>query len=53
MVKFNKNKEIEIVNFKKSKIIDIRQKAPKVFDMTTVCYVARPNYILQNKSSFL
>jgi N,N'-diacetyl-8-epilegionaminate cytidylyltransferase len=52
MVKFNKNKKIEIVNSKKSKIVDTRQKAPKVFDMTTVCYVGRPNYILQNKSIF-
>ena len=52
MVKINKNKSIKILNSKKSKIIDIRQKAPKVYDMTTVCYVANPNYILKNKSIF-
>lgn len=52
MVKFVKKKNIQIVNLKKSKIIDTRQKAPKVYDMTTVCYVANPNYILNNKSIF-
>ena len=52
MVKFNKKKLAELVNQNKSKMIDIRQKAPKVYDMTTVCYVSTPNYILNNKSIF-
>lgn len=52
MVKFYKKNKVEIVNSIKSKIIDIRQKAPKVYDMTTVCYVASPDYILKNKSIF-
>ena len=52
MVKIVDKKKIEIVNNNKNKIIDTRQRAPKVYDMTTVCYVATPNYILQNKSIF-
>ena len=52
MVKFNNKNKIQIVNKDKNKIIDRRQKAPKVYDMTTVCYVATPNYILKNKSIF-
>jgi N,N'-diacetyl-8-epilegionaminate cytidylyltransferase len=52
MVKLSKRNKAALVNLKKSKRIDIRQKAPKVYDMTTVCYVANPNYILKNKSIF-
>ncbi len=52
MVKINNKTYIEIVNKTSKKIINIRQKAPKVFDMTTVCYVAKPEYILSNKSIF-
>lgn len=51
MVKTNDKNFFEIVN-KKKKIVDIRQKAPMVYDMTTVCYVARPEFILKNKSIF-
>ena len=52
MVKLNNKKFIELINKNSQKIIDIRQKAPKVFDMTTVCYVAKPEYVLKNKSLF-
>ena len=52
MVKINNKNFIEIINKTSKKVIDIRQKAPKVFDMTTVCYVAKPEYILSNKSIF-
>jgi N-acylneuraminate cytidylyltransferase len=33
-------------------IISQRQTAPRVFDMTTVCYVANPQFILESKSIF-
>jgi CMP-N-acetylneuraminic acid synthetase len=33
-------------------LISQRQTAPKVFDMTTVCYVANPQFILDSKSIF-
>ena len=29
-----------------------RQDAPEVFDMTTVCYVADPNFVMQHNSHF-
>ena len=52
MVKINNKNSAQLINKNSKKIIDIRQKAPKVFDMTTVCYVAKPQYILKNKSIF-
>ncbi len=52
MVKINNKNYAQLINKNSKKIIDIRQKAPKVFDMTTVCYVAKPQYILKNKSIF-
>ena len=52
MVKINNKNSVQLINKNSKKIIDIRQKAPKVFDMTTVCYVAKPQYILKNKSIF-
>ena len=52
MVKMNKKNYVEILNKETDKIIDTRHKAPKVYDMTTVCYVSRPDYILNNKSIF-
>jgi N-acylneuraminate cytidylyltransferase len=33
-------------------LISQRQTAPRVFDMTTVCYVANPQFILESKSIF-
>ena len=52
MVKMNKKNNVEILNKETNKIIDTRHKAPKVYDMTTVCYVSSPDYILNNKSIF-
>ena len=52
MVKTNNKNFFEIVNKIPKKIVDVRQKAPKVYDMTTVCYVARPEFILKSKSIF-
>ena len=34
------------------KKITRRQDAPKVFDMTTVAYVAKPSFVLQNHGIF-
>jgi CMP-N-acetylneuraminic acid synthetase len=52
MVKIGNKKKIEIINKNVNKTIDTRHRAPKVYDMTTVCYAAVPNYILENKSIF-
>ena len=38
------------VILKDSKQIYCRQKAPLVFDMTTVAYVTRPDFIINNNS---
>ena len=47
-----KNGFIELlINNKTNKIVR-RQDAPKSFDMTTVAYVSRPEYILRAKSIF-
>lgn len=52
MVKTKNRNYFEIVNKTPRKIVDIRQKAPKVYDMTTVCYVTTPEYVLKNRSIF-
>lgn len=33
-------------------LVSQRQNAPRVFDMTTVCYVANPQFVLDSKSIF-
>jgi N-acylneuraminate cytidylyltransferase len=38
--------------FPKASAIVRRQDAPKVFDITTVCYAARPEFVLSNNSMF-
>lgn len=48
MVKKNLN-YLSLVN-SGSKHINRRQDAPEVFDMTTICYALKPNFILENKS---
>ena len=52
MVKINNKNFIKIINKTCKKIIDVGQKAAKGFDMTIVCCVAKPEYILTNKSIF-
>ena len=37
---------------RKNKKVTRRQDAPKYFDITTVGYVTRPNFILSKKTSF-
>ncbi len=49
IVTINKNKLKLAVKTKK--IITRRQEAPKCFDLTTVCYVFKPEYILKNKKN--
>lgn len=44
-----KRKKFQLIKTSKIKIIR-RQDAPKCFDLTTVCYVFKPNYVLKNNS---
>lgn len=44
-----KGKKFKLVKISKKKI-SRRQDAPKCFDLTTVCYVFKPNYILKAKN---
>ena len=46
-----KKGKLQIV-LKKNKKISRRQDAPKSFDLTTVCYVFKPNYIKNNSNLF-
>ena len=46
-----KKGKLQIV-IKKNKKISRRQDAPKCFDLTTVCYVFKPNYIKSNFNLF-
>lgn len=52
MVKNNDNGYIELVNKPKSEEIFRRQDAPEIFDITTVCYVSTPQFILENTGLF-
>ena len=47
-----KNSKIELISKSKKKIFR-RQDAPKCFDLTTVCYVFKPDYILRTKKNLL
>jgi N-acylneuraminate cytidylyltransferase len=51
MVKVNIDGSVELVNKPKKTIIN-RQSVPEVFDITTVCYVVRTEFILNNNSIF-
>lgn len=51
MVKKNENGQMEII-IKPNKMITRRQDAPKVYDITTVVYAAKPNYIMSNDAIF-
>ena len=51
MIKRKKNGFVELVN-KKSINYFCRQHAPPIFNMTTVAYVAKPEYILKSKGIF-
>ena len=51
MVKTNQNGFSSLVISSKEKITR-RQEVPEVFDMTTVAYVAKPSFVLQNHGIF-
>ena len=51
MVKLKKDDSVELVNSPQSKI-ERRQDAPLVYDMTTVCYVARPEFVMTSNGIF-
>jgi N-acylneuraminate cytidylyltransferase len=51
MIKLRNNGLVELV-IKAQKNIKRRQDAPLVFDMTTVAYVAKPKFVLDNNSLF-
>ena len=50
MVKLDKKKNARIVNNKKK--FFRRQDAPKVYSMSTICFVLRPKFILKNQNIF-
>ena len=47
-----KNNKLELVSKLKKKV-SRRQEAPKCYDLTTVCYVFKPSYILKIKKNLL
>ncbi|MGA0082506.1 MAG: cytidylyltransferase domain-containing protein [Candidatus Nanopelagicales bacterium] len=51
MVKSNENGSFELVNRTQTKIIR-RQDAPQIYDVTTLCYVARPEFVMTHDSIF-
>jgi CMP-N-acetylneuraminic acid synthetase len=51
MVKANKDGSVSLVNKMKTKI-SRRQEAPKLYDVTTLCYVAKPQFVLNHNSIF-
>jgi CMP-N-acetylneuraminic acid synthetase len=51
MVKRRMDGSVELVNSPQSKI-ERRQDAPLVYDMTTVCYVARPEFVMTSDGIF-
>jgi CMP-N-acetylneuraminic acid synthetase len=51
MVKNNKDGSVSLVNNMKTKIFH-RQDAPILYDVTTLCYVARPEFVMNNNSIF-
>jgi CMP-N-acetylneuraminic acid synthetase len=51
MVSRKKDGTVELVNSLKESIFN-RQDSPVVYDMTTVCYVANTDFIMNNNSTF-
>lgn len=51
MVKTNADGTVKIVN-SISSTISRRQDAPKVYDMATVCYVVKPEFVMDNNAIF-
>ncbi|TVP10129.1 cytidylyltransferase domain-containing protein [Shewanella sp. KCT] len=51
MIKETTSGNVELVNTGSAEVYR-RQDAPQVYDITTVAYVARPNYIMKNNGLF-
>jgi N-acylneuraminate cytidylyltransferase len=51
MVKTNMDGSVSLVNNMKTNI-SRRQEAPKLYDVTTICYVAKPEFVLNHNSIF-
>lgn len=51
MVKTNIDGSVSLVNNMKTRI-SRRQEAPKLYDVTTICYVANPEFVLNHNSIF-
>ena len=51
MVRTNSDGTVELINPLPS-VIARRQDAPVVFDITTICYVANPDFVMTHKSIF-
>ena len=51
MVKTNADGTVRLVNSMKSTVTR-RQDAPVVYDITTVCYVVNPEFVINNNSTF-
>ena len=51
MVKLNKNRHAQIVN-NKNKSFARRQDAPKVYSMSTICFIFKPKFILKTNNIF-
>jgi len=51
MIKANKDGSVDLV-MRPNKLISRRQDVPPVYDMTTVAYVARPEFVLTKESIF-
>ena len=49
MAKIKKNGYLDLVNKSKKKVIR-RQDSKEIFDVTTVCYVTTPKFIMNNKN---
>ena len=51
MVKAKVDGTVELVN-SLSKTFTQRQQVPEVYDVTTVCYVANPSFVMSHESIF-
>jgi N-acylneuraminate cytidylyltransferase len=51
MVKTNMDGSVSLVNNMKTRM-SRRQEAPKLYDVTTICYVAKPDFVLDHNSIF-
>lgn len=51
MVKTNMDGSVDLVNNMKTRV-SRRQEAPTLYDVTTLCYVAKPEFVLNHNSIF-